>query len=181
MQLGDWSLSVYCWCLFHFLQLFDSFTTGHDVSGKTQMQLLQCGGSGDIDFQEARVYLDTISNRCVSYWGPVLVKLEIWHQYLLLIHQMHVWMTPHRCMLIETLKGWWSFGDLFAPVVGSRHDMDVYDESLTRWLCESIPGFTRSYNLILFLSLSMQRCCFNRHELILVGRWLYYCCTLVCW
>jgi len=46
--------------------------------------------------------------------------------------------------------------------------MNVYDQSLTRWLCESIAGFTRVYKLILFLSLSMQRCYFSRHELVLV-------------
>jgi E3 SUMO-protein ligase PIAS1 len=43
--------------------LFDSFTTGHDVSGKTPMQLLQCGGSAAEDFQEASSYLVSISNR----------------------------------------------------------------------------------------------------------------------
>jgi len=56
------------------LQLFGSFTTGHDVSGKNPMELLQCGGAAAEDFQEARVYLDSISNRCVSYWG--LVEFE---------------------------------------------------------------------------------------------------------
>jgi hypothetical protein len=51
--------------LFHFLQLFDSFTTAHEVSGNAPVQLLQAGGSAVEDIQEARAYLDLISSRYV--------------------------------------------------------------------------------------------------------------------
>lgn len=60
----------------YFLQLFDSFTTGHEISAQPSLQPLQCGGSAVRDTQESLIFLSTITNRCVSNQGRVLVEVD---------------------------------------------------------------------------------------------------------